>query len=489
MHARPEKRRGRTGSSRRPPRRPALALFCVYALFVAYGTLLPFQFVADRQALQARPGSVNWNPVHLVTGVPTPPADLVLNIFFFVPLGIIGLHAQNRRPRWAAVLRCTAAGAMLSVAVEALQFFIPARNPATSDVLTNVLGTFVGAVSAAEVQRQLGRAPFGRMREWMQRESLLPVLVGCAVLVALLSLVPFDLDLWRGWSVRALRRAEIDPWHDPGRWSAELPAVLTYAVLSGLGFRVARRLRRAPALATALGCMASAGFLALVLEVLQLTVRSRIAATRDILAALAGIVAGIAAAAALGDGERGRHGWKLAALAYATCVVVRAVLPFDFRLDPQAIGPRLTRAALMPYHSYYYRATVAAVGDFLDGLLVYVPLAFVLARLRGERRGEHPLRLAAGVAGPCAGLALVLELLHLLMPGRGPELSDVLTAVLGGGLGAFTWRWAAHSPGRAPAEAEAARAVALAQAYASAAAARQASRPAGDAAPISPASS
>jgi len=83
---------------------------------------------------------------------------------------------------------------------------------------------------------------------------------------------------------------------------------------------------------------------------------------------------------------------------------------------------------------------VAAVADFLDGLLAFVPLGFVLARAwAGRQAGGVRTGVRVGLA--CAGIALAFELLQLGMPKRYPEISDVLTAALGGGLGAFAWGW------------------------------------------------
>jgi hypothetical protein len=46
-------------------------------------------------------------------------------------------------------------------------------------------------------------------------------------------------------------------------------------------------------------------------------------------------------------------------------------------------------------------------------------------------------------------IALALEVLQLGMPRRYAEVSDVLTAGLGGVLGASAWRWVAHLGGLA----------------------------------------
>jgi VanZ family protein len=50
------------------------------------------------------------------------------------------------RLRSAAVLYATLVGASLSFTVEVLQFYIPRRMSGTTDIITNTLGAFLGAV-------------------------------------------------------------------------------------------------------------------------------------------------------------------------------------------------------------------------------------------------------------------------------------------------------------------------------------------------------
>jgi len=75
--------------------------------------------------------------------------DLLRNIVGFVPVGFVFcayfLQIRNRR---AAILFATLAGAALSLTVEVLQTYIPQRGSGFTDVITNALGTGIGAVLA-----------------------------------------------------------------------------------------------------------------------------------------------------------------------------------------------------------------------------------------------------------------------------------------------------------------------------------------------------
>ena len=431
---------------RRLHRSPAFAFFLAYALFVVYATMIPFQFLTDSTSLQAKLNWINWNPLVLTTGEPTPIADVVINIIFFVPLGFIAFHAQRQRPTRSALLRATLAGLALSAGVEALQFFTPSRNPATSDVLTNSAGAALGALMAAIFRLQFERRLQARAKAWNAREPLLPILGGCVVLVIVAALIPFDIAASINWIKRGVRLAQIDPRQGPFQWADHVQAIVQYAMLAGLAAHVVARITRWSAVQRALLCWAGPAALAVGLEIAQIFVRSRVSTTRDVLAAVAGAGFGVLVSLVLGARGRARIGWALVAVGSLLSLTVQALAPFAFQLDVREMMGRLSHTALVPYSSYYYKATVAAIGDFLETLLSYVPLAFVLARERTQGRGIR-LRDAIPVAGWCMLFALVLEVLQLGLPRRYPEISDVLTAGLGAFLGSAALRWFSHLGG------------------------------------------
>src|ERR1700688_1952493 len=94
-------------------------------LGIAYLTLFPFTFDFTPTFIFHR------FPFLLGSSVkPTTYTDFFLNVLLFVPFGF-GICAQVRKrggSRWAALLLAFAAGAGVSYLVEALQFYIPARD-------------------------------------------------------------------------------------------------------------------------------------------------------------------------------------------------------------------------------------------------------------------------------------------------------------------------------------------------------------------------
>ena len=84
------------------------------------------------------------------------PFDVGANLLGYLPLGFLCVLAV--RPRLSApgsVVLALAAGACLSIALEAAQSLLPARIPSKLDVLANAGGTLVGALLAAPLARWL----------------------------------------------------------------------------------------------------------------------------------------------------------------------------------------------------------------------------------------------------------------------------------------------------------------------------------------------
>ena len=75
--------------------------------------------------------------------------DLVQNIAGFVPVGfLLCAYLGMTRDRKSAILYATLTGGLLSVAIETVQAYIPSRGSGITDVITNTLGTALGAVLA-----------------------------------------------------------------------------------------------------------------------------------------------------------------------------------------------------------------------------------------------------------------------------------------------------------------------------------------------------
>lgn len=74
---------------------------------------------------------------------------VLLNIAGFIPLGfILCVYLSLTRTRRKAILSAAVAGAILSLVIEVLQAYIPQRVSGTTDIITNTLGSVLGALLA-----------------------------------------------------------------------------------------------------------------------------------------------------------------------------------------------------------------------------------------------------------------------------------------------------------------------------------------------------
>jgi VanZ like family len=71
------------------------------------------------------------------------------------------------------------------------------------------------------------------------------------------------------------------------------------------------------------------------------------------------------------------------------------------------------------------------VQDFLLNIVLFLPLGMSLSGLLSQKRWKKLLL----ILGICAGLSISVELLQLFLPGRNPNLLDVISNSLGGILG------------------------------------------------------
>jgi hypothetical protein len=86
--------------------------------------------------------------------------DVGMNITGFVPLGLaICSYLGWTKARWKAMLCSVIACGILSFIIEVLQYYVPRRNSGTTDIITNTLGSVLGAVIAQSsvVRKILGR--------------------------------------------------------------------------------------------------------------------------------------------------------------------------------------------------------------------------------------------------------------------------------------------------------------------------------------------
>jgi len=85
--------------------------------------------------------------------------DIVINILGFMPFGFMVYNYRRlARPLGRNVAWAVAAGAIISLAIELIQAWLPNRSSSVMDVLCNTLGTLLGALVAKGIQSRMTSA-------------------------------------------------------------------------------------------------------------------------------------------------------------------------------------------------------------------------------------------------------------------------------------------------------------------------------------------
>lgn len=153
----------------------AWPLALVYAGLIIYASLYPF---ADWRDQGVAPWDFLWAPFpQYWTGF-----DLISNVLGYAPLGFLLALSALRSGRGAhAVRHATLAALGLSLLLEALQVYLPARVPSNVDFVLNLLGAWTGAVLATLLEQ------LGALSRWSRFRArwFVPDARGALVLLAL----------------------------------------------------------------------------------------------------------------------------------------------------------------------------------------------------------------------------------------------------------------------------------------------------------------
>lgn len=134
-------------------------LFIAYVLLVVYATLYPFSGWRD-SGIPAFAYLTAAKPPYITV------FDLAVNVLGYVPYGWLAVLALYPRAKgFAALGSAVFTGAILALALEAAQTFLPARFASNVDVACNLAGTALGALlGMRSVNWLFGRSPLLRWR-------------------------------------------------------------------------------------------------------------------------------------------------------------------------------------------------------------------------------------------------------------------------------------------------------------------------------------
>lgn len=394
----------------------------LFALFIVYGTTIPFHFSDDIESIRAKAAAIPWNPLTRQGGTRLSIPDAVQNVMLFVPFGVLGGLACRRRlasqPLRVAVV--TVAGSALSILVESLQLLTTDRSTAASDVAANTLGAFAGVLAAGQAHDlALSVLRAHGASRWLSSRWAYPALTAVAVLLVA-AWQPFDLTLdvsTVGSKVRALVR---DPWQ-AGPWTDEGNGIVLYALTTIVlsNWLAACGVAGARAKAIMAGAVLTVG-----LELSQMFVGSRTPAGSDAAVRLLGVGVGAALMPAM---RQPRRPLVWVAVLLMACFASAAISNWSpFQLTRQGAS-----FSWFPFLGYYDNNWFPAVSHVIELMLIYFPFGFVLAWLR------RPRDATARAAAIVATAAIVVEYGQTWFAGRHPDVTDAAFSIVGAVLG--TW--------------------------------------------------
>jgi glycopeptide antibiotics resistance protein len=392
------------------------ALWLAFALFVLYAGTIPFHF--STAAVGERLRHLSLNPFLSGGGgrrmsVP----DFVQNVLLFLPFGALGFLSFER----ARILRRLAIvillGVALSVTVESLQLLTVDRVTGLNDVLSNGLGTFLGAVLAWQSQA-LFRAGLKRLQiEGLADVDALRPFAFATAALAVAAWQPFDVTLEVGTVVSKVRALQADVWQLSG-WRDEGLSILISALFAATlaEYLAALGERRAGRKAAIAGVVLACG-----LEASQVFIGSRMPALWDALVASAGVALGAA-----GWTVWRRTDWP--ALWLGAVIVATAGAAAMLTLSPFVVAPAYRAFGWFPFLGYYTRTTFDTLSHVIELALLYFPLGVCVGWFMPTSRTRTAVLWAAAIA-------VGTECAQGWIVSRYPDITDVAVGVAGAWIG------------------------------------------------------
>jgi VanZ family protein len=420
-------------------RRPLnTALWILFALFLVYGTTIPFNFSSQPGWAVQKLAHVPLSPfIAADTGRRISIPDVVQNVLLFLPFGVLGalrLRSPSRSRLTTIVVVC-GLGAALSVGVEALQLLTVDRTSSVSDIVANTFGALAGVVVAQLGENVLGRAlKVFSLTGVFEQPSSYGALVATIVL-CVAAWQPFDATLDVGSLAPRVRALMRDPWQS-GPLTDEGIAAVQYALFAWVtsSLFVELRVRRSALAVATIGVLAAFG-----LEASQIIIGSRMPSIEDASVRAAAVIASLAI-------WRATRGWHRPGLWFAALVIGIAVGAAMQMLTPFEVSPSYHSFGWFPFFGYYVHTTFETVSHVFEILLLYFPLGFCACQVMRSRAHATLASIALTLA-----IAVPVEYAQGWFVGRYPDVTDAvlsivaaIVGVLAGGYGASLF--AAGSP-------------------------------------------
>lgn len=416
----------------------------VYTAFVVYGSLVPLDF----HPMPLNEAIERFRQIPFLQLGIASRADWVANLLLFIPLTFLWMGAltvgRGAAARLVASITIACCAIGLSASIEFTQLYFPQRTVSLNDLFAETLGGLIGIAAW-----WLGGAAFARwLLSWRAARTPLDIAQQIALVYLVLlfgySLLPLDLTISVVEIFHKFREGKLNLIPFARLPDKPIPALYELASDTLLWLMPAL-LWRWSGKASSVQVWSGMTGAALLLELLQLFVYSRVSDITDIFTSAIGTAIGVWLANRL---NRHAHASSFQSYFAASALplllaagwlpVVFAVFwyPFDFRTDGVFLRERvhqfLTQA---PFAAYYFGTEYRAATEVLHKLLFFIPLGAMLgwfaSRLRYVWRG-YAAFLSLGLIA-CVSAAVVAG--RLAQPEKHPDIMDIALHWLGGLIG------------------------------------------------------
>ena len=345
---------------------------------------------------------------------------------FFIPFGFLGVLSFARN-KFFAIFLVSFFGFAISLNIEILQLLTRNRISSITDIVCNTAGGIIGAVSAFIV--------FGIFCLLMKSSSFQRtfnnkfyfLFVFGFLVIAASSLQPFDFTLDVGSVWDNVKGVMANPGQLTLHFTDEFVVgfrFFLFAVITSLW------LRSIDNPLWSIGGILLSTSIGVFFELAQFIVSSRSPSIQDLIVVMMGCFAG-GVFALIVPKKISPIIWIIPMIVITLMTAaVQTLAPFEMRMAHLSMG-------MVPFLPYYESSTFAAIANFLEGLITYIPLGFVLQYAISRQRSAFVLIVLI-----VAAIAYSLEYAQGWIEGRYPDISDVIGAVMGAVIaGSLCLRW------------------------------------------------
>ncbi|MBS1817549.1 MAG: VanZ family protein [Acidobacteria bacterium] len=422
-------------------------LALLYALFVVYGSLVPFDFerLHPAEAVSLFRDVVS-GPVRIDSRT-----DLAVNFLLFIPFGYflmatLRTDARSRAVDAVAAVVTMAVGVVFAFSIEFAQLFFPSRVVALSDMLAESVGGVAGTVAWLAVGRELTTWLRGFSGERERPALLQRVLLLYSALFVASQTMPLDLTVSLGELAHKYRRGAIilRPFSFAhASWSAAMWDYVGDIALNAplgaaavLAWTTPGR-RRHPLKAFALAVSVVG-----LIEFGQVFVMSRYADVTDVITGSVGAALGVVVASVLSSRpvlvHVGRRPERLALLGRLLTPVWLGIMaayhwaPYNFSITPAQVTEGMHRLLQIPFVSYYLGTEFNAFTEMARKSALALPLGILLGAawpVASTVTGARLRRVALALFG--FALLCGIEVGQVFLPTRYPDLTDACIGEVG----------------------------------------------------------